>query len=88
MEATYTVTEAQAKLPSLLRELPGHAPVAITRRDETVAYLLSKEQMESIVETLEILGNPKAMAAIRKYEAGKMKFIPLEQALAELDALD
>ena len=29
--------------------------------------------MEAIIETLEIMGNPKAMKAIRDYEAGKAK---------------
>jgi len=29
--------------------------------------------MEAIIETLEIMGNPKAMKSIRDYEAGKAK---------------
>jgi hypothetical protein len=33
--------------------------------------------MEAIVETLEILGNPEAMRAIQRYQAGKTKFLPL-----------
>ncbi len=37
----------------------------------TVAVLLSRERMEAIIETLEIMGNPKAMKAIRAYETGK-----------------
>ena len=81
----YSVTEAQACLPQILRELPAHeAPVALTRHDRTVAYIVSKDQMESLYETLEILGNPGAMEAIRKYEAGESKFYPLS-VLDELD---
>ncbi|HEY8966399.1 MAG TPA: type II toxin-antitoxin system Phd/YefM family antitoxin [Candidatus Methylacidiphilales bacterium] len=81
----YSVTEAQAKLPQLLRELSSHeAPVAITRHDRAVAYLISREQLESLYETMEILGNPAAMKAIRDYEAGKTKFYPVE-VLDELD---
>jgi PHD/YefM family antitoxin component YafN of YafNO toxin-antitoxin module len=86
MESTYSVTEAQAKLPALLRELPVHSPVALTRHDRTVAYLISKDQMEGIIETMEIMANPEAMQAIRDYEAGRMKFIPLEEVLAAIDA--
>ncbi len=84
MESTYTVTEAQAKLPALLRELPNHSPVSLTRHDQTVAYLLSKDQMEGIIETMEILANPEAMKAIRKHREGKSKFHPLS-ALDDLD---
>ena len=88
MEATYSVTETQGRLPQILRELPDHAPVAITRHDRTVAYLVSKEQMESIAETLEIMANPAAMEAIRKDRAGECHYIPLEEVLAELDELE
>ena len=35
--------------------------------------MISRERMESIIETLEIMANPKAMKAIRNYEAGKAK---------------
>jgi len=71
------VSAAQTNLPRLLRDAQEEGSIAITRRDETVAYLVSRDRMEAIVETLEVLGNPKAMKAIRDYEAGKMKFLPL-----------
>jgi len=53
------------------------ATVTITRRDEVVGYVLSPERMEAIIETMEILANPKAMQAIRDYEKGRTKFHPL-----------
>ena len=34
--------------------------------------------MESILETMEILANPKAMSAIRQDREGKTKYQPLE----------
>jgi len=42
-----------------------------------VGYLLSPDRMEAIIETMEILANPKAMRAIRDYEKGRTKFSPL-----------
>lgn len=77
MKSTYTVTEAQARFPGLLRQAARSGPVCIRRRNETVAFLVSRERMEAIVETLEILGNPGAMRAIRAHRAGKMRFLPL-----------
>ena len=38
--------------------------------------------MEAIVESMEILANPKAMRAIRDYKKGRTKFFPI----AALDA--
>ena len=77
MKTTYSITEAQAKFPALVKEAVD-MPITITRRDKTVGYLLSPEKMESILETMEILANPEAMAAIREYEAGEGEYLPLE----------
>lgn len=52
--------------------------MCIRRHNETIAYLVSRDRMEAIVETLEILANPEAMRAIRAHRAGKTKFAPLE----------
>jgi prevent-host-death family protein len=77
MKSTYTVSEAQSRLPQLLKEAEKGEPVCIRRHNETVAYILSRERMEAIVETLEILDNPEAMRAIREHRANKTKFVPL-----------
>jgi antitoxin YefM len=77
MAITYSVTEAQAGLPSILRQAEDQ-PVIITRRDKAVGYLLSPERFEAMLETMEIMANPEAMDAIRNYKAGKTKFLPLD----------
>ena len=81
MVSRYSITEAQANFPALVRAAQN-TPITITRRDEVVGYLLSPGRMEAIIETMEILANPKAMRAIRDYEKGLTKFHPL----ADLDA--
>lgn len=83
MDSTYSVTDAQAKLPALVKQAEKNL-VVITRREKTVAYLLSASRMEAIAETLEIMADPKAMAAIRKASVGAGKYHPLRA----LDASD
>lgn len=79
MKSTYSVTEAQAALPRLLREAASaERPVAITRRDETVAFIVPRDRMEAILETMELLANPEAMAAVRADREGKGIYYPLE----------
>jgi len=73
MTSTYSITEAQANFPAIVRASQDH-PVTITRRDEVVGYLISPERMEAIIESMEILANPKAMRAIRDYESGRTQF--------------
>lgn len=77
MKDTYSVAEAQSKLPSLLRAAEGGEPVRIRRRETTVAYVVSRDRMEAIAETLEILANPTAMKAIGQHGRGKLKMHPL-----------
>jgi PHD/YefM family antitoxin component YafN of YafNO toxin-antitoxin module len=74
---TYTVAAAQSQLPRLVREAESGRPIAIKRRDQTVAYLLSHERLEAIVETMEILASPAARKAIEDHRAGKTRFVPL-----------
>jgi len=76
MKNTYSVAKAQANFTRILKEAEDQ-PVAITRHDETVAFILSRQRMDAIIETLEVMGNPEAMKAIRAHRAGKTKFIPL-----------
>lgn len=76
MKNTYNVARAQANFTRLLKQAEQR-PIAITRHDETVAYILSADRMEAIIETLEIMGNSEAMKAIRQHQAGKTKFLPL-----------
>src|SRR5438552_18865209 len=68
MKTTLEIAEAQAQLPRLVR---SKKTVTICRHGETVAFLLPRERMESIFETLEIQSNPEAMKAIRRAKSGK-----------------
>jgi prevent-host-death family protein len=79
MSSTYPVTDAQTQLPRLLRAVEKGAAVGIRRRNEAVAYLVSRERMEAIVETIELLANPAAAKAIAAHRAGKTKFVSLSK---------
>lgn len=71
------MTQAQSTLPRLVREAESGELVGITRRDETVAYLVSREHLEAIVETMELLANLRARKAIAAHRAGRTRFFPL-----------
>lgn len=84
MKTTYTITEAQAKLPQIVRETADGSIYTVTRHGEAAAYIISKRRFHAILETMEILANPEAMAAINEARAGKTKYLPLS-ALDEID---
>ncbi len=76
MASTYSVSQAQSRLPALIRKAEQGEPVTISRRNVTVAYLISRERMEAMVETMEILANREAMKALDAHRTGRTKFLP------------
>jgi antitoxin YefM len=78
MASTYSITEGQARFPHLVREAQTGGVATITKHDEPVAYVIGRERMSALIETMEILANPAAMEAIRKNEAGKLKSYSLD----------
>ncbi len=84
MKTTVTAAEAKTQFSRLLRQVEGGETIAISKRDETVAFLIPRARLEALIETMEVLGNPAAMQAIRRHESGKLSFHPLS-ALDEDD---
>ncbi len=82
MNTTYSITEAQAKLPGVVRESQD-SPVIITRHDKTVAYVVSKQRMDAISESLEILANPEAVKTIQDAREGKTNYQDLDEIFTD-----
>lgn len=74
MKDTWTVTQGQAKFPALCRK---EKTSAITRNGKVVAFIVPRNRMTGLLEQMEILANPEAMASIRKAKAGKAVDHPL-----------
>lgn len=67
MTKTLPISEVKTKLPSLVKGVAERDDeVVITRRGRPAAILLSMDEYEGLLETLEILSDPKAVAQIRK----------------------
>jgi len=75
MADTYTIKTAQQRFSTVVQEAEDH-PVTITRQGRAVAVMMSIDRMEAIAETMEILADPKAMAALRRHREGKATYHP------------
>ncbi len=78
MKATATtipVKQAQAHLPQLCRSQKEYL---ITDRDKAAAVLLPIADYEAMVETMDLLSNPKAMKNLRAAKAGKLTYRELD----------
>jgi PHD/YefM family antitoxin component YafN of YafNO toxin-antitoxin module len=71
---TYQIAEAQAQLSALTKR---KEILTLCRHNEPVSYLVPRERMEAIVETLEILANPQAMKVLRAARRGRLKYRPV-----------
>lgn len=70
MPDSYTIKTAQQKFSALVQEVADH-PVTITKQGKAVAVMMSIDRLESIAETMEILADCEAMAAIRAHRQGE-----------------
>ncbi|WP_197715257.1 type II toxin-antitoxin system Phd/YefM family antitoxin [Nocardioides baekrokdamisoli] len=85
---TVPLATARAQLSQLVDEaMRTHERVEVTRNGRRAAVILSADDYDSLMETLDILGDAEAMAAIRESEAlADDQWIPGDVVQAELRA--
>lgn len=68
--STRSLAAVKAHFSQVIDEVSGtHERVTVTRNGSPVAVILAVEDYESLVETLEILSDPKATVEIREAES-------------------
>jgi hypothetical protein len=75
--STYTISQAQARLPRLIKE----DSFAISVHGEVKGFYLSKERLEAMIETVELLETPAFASALKAHQTGQGKTC----TVAELD---
>lgn len=85
---TLPLAEVRANLSKLVDEAARtHERVEVTKNGRRAAVLLSADDYDSLMETLDILGDAEAMAAIREAESlPDEQWIPGDVVEAELRA--
>ena len=57
----------------MVRRAQQKGSVTVSRNGRVVGFLVSRDRMEAILETLELMAEADAMKAIRQYEAGNAR---------------
>ncbi len=70
-----TVTQAQSHFPKLCRQ---GKRVLITKRDKPVSVLLPVEDYEAMIETMDLLSDPRAMKTLRAAKSGQLRYRKLD----------
>ena len=74
MQLTYNIREAQAQLSKLCR---GARKFVIANRDKPVFVALPVADFEALLETMDVLADPKAMKSLRQSQGGVTKYADL-----------
>ena len=72
--ADLTITQLAASVPKAVRETEKLGVRGITRNGKAVAFLISRDVMESILETMELQKNDELMRLVKADKAGKVAF--------------
>ena len=87
MTKVIALSEAKARLSEIMKEVSEtRNTVTITKGGSPAGVLLSAEEYDSLIETLEILSDPQLMDALRQAEkeSGKGKFLTHDEVWGEL----
>ena len=69
MVNTVSLKELRPELPKVIKRIDGRLDrYIVTRRGKPVVVMLSVDDYESLMETLDILADSRAMAGLRKGE--------------------
>jgi prevent-host-death family protein len=74
MQDTYSTTRGRRQFPAMLRAAQRRGVAVVTKDDTTVAYLVSRDKWEAMLETMELLANPDFQRQLRRLRAGKVKY--------------
>ena len=78
MKTSYSIAAGQKNFPEVVAASEKGNPIPIERHGETVAYVISKDRFDAVLETMELLSNPEFVDTLRTYEAGETTWTSLE----------
>jgi hypothetical protein len=74
MRNIVSATQGQAGFSSLLKQSKAEGIVPVSKNGRVEAFMVSKEKMSAILETLELQKDAGLMALIKQDNAGKVVF--------------
>ncbi len=74
MKNIASVAELQAGLSKFIKRAETDGVVPVSRNGRTVAFLVSREKMAALLETMELQKNAELMELVRLDRAGKITY--------------
>jgi len=73
MANSYTIAAGQKDFPKVVSRSEQGDPVPIERHGKTVAYVISKDRFDAVLETLELLSNADFVETLSTHKRGKLR---------------
>jgi prevent-host-death family protein len=74
MKNIASVAELQAGLSKFIKRAETDGIVPVSRNGRTVAFLVSRDKMAALLETMELQQNSELMALVKLDRAGKVAY--------------
>jgi antitoxin YefM len=74
VKEAFSISDIGRQTAAIMRQAEAKGSVTVCRNGRVVGFLVSRDRMEAILETLEIMADPKAMKAIGEHKARKLQF--------------
>jgi PHD/YefM family antitoxin component YafN of YafNO toxin-antitoxin module len=78
MESTVLISGLAADAAGVVKRAEKEGLVPIARHGRTVAFLIGREKLAGLLETMELQKDPKLMELVRAHRAGKLALQDLE----------
>ncbi len=75
------IADLQAETSRFVKQAEEEGVVPISRNGRTVAFLVSREKLAALMETMELQKDSGLMDLVRKDKAGTVRFSPVPDEL-------
>jgi hypothetical protein len=76
-----SVSDVAEDVSGFVKKAEAEGIVPISRSGRTVAFLVSREKLAALLETMELQTDADLMALVKADRAGKVKFSPVPDAI-------
>ena len=76
-----SIADLQTASAALVQQAETEGIVPISRNGRTVAFLVSRDKLAALLETMELQKNAELMALVRADKASQVKFSPVPDEL-------
>ncbi len=81
MKNIASVSDVAEDVSGFVKKAESEGIVPISRSGRTVAFLVSREKLAAILETMELQTDAELMGLVKADKAGKVKFSPVPDAI-------